>query len=109
MNKKVLLVGFGKLGQSIASHLVTNTHQLTVVKRSYVSPQNNITFIQHDIRTMTPTNLLNEHFDDVIVCVTPNGRNKVAYQDIFLDGVLPFCKSIDTDHIWFVSSSAVYD
>jgi len=108
MRKQVLLVGFGKLGQAIANN-IKNKHQLTVVKRSHVSAETDIAFIHHDMRTKTPCSLLNKHFDDVIVCVTPNGRNKVAYQDIYLDGVLPFCKNIQTDHIWFVSSSAVYE
>ncbi|MCJ8311989.1 MAG: NAD-dependent epimerase/dehydratase family protein [Saccharospirillaceae bacterium] len=109
MSKKVLLVGFGKLGQSIANNIIKNKHQLTVLKRTYVSPQNDISFINHDIRTSIPNTLLHAQFDEVIICVTPNGRNKVAYQDVFLDGVLPFCKSINTKHIWFISSSAVYE
>jgi len=109
MSKNVLLVGFGKLGQSIANNIINNKHKLTVLKRSAVSEQNDINFISHDIRTSIPKTLSKELFDDVIICVTPNGRNKIAYQDIFLDGVLPFCKSIHTKHIWFISSSAVYE
>lgn len=114
--KRILQVGYGKLGQRVAQTLA-KYHMLTVIKRSPIEQQDNIHFSYADITQTEPLKeafsfMDSAEFDCLIYCVSPTERTEQAYREAYLIGLqnvidtLPAIQKLK--QIIFISSTSVY-
>lgn len=104
----VLIIGLGDTGKLLASNLVAQGHQVTGVSRR-TQRLNNIQHMAQDVQhadyTMLPP------IDWVYILLTPDERTEAAYQQIFIDSILPISSALaahPVQRIVFISSTSVY-
>lgn len=105
---RILIVGCGDLGTSLAHALSDKGHQVTGLKRHPPSRDGRIRYVAADIATGAGLGALDTDFDQLFFIVTPDGRSESDYRAIYETGLhhvlakLPRCPWI------FVSSTSVY-
>ncbi len=114
--KRILVVGYGKLGQRVANHLSLN-HPVVALKRSPVEPVANITMCLADVTKIESLNeafpkCLHDGVDYLIYCLSPSERSEQGYRDAYLTGLKNVLASLPEpetlQHIIFISSTSVY-
>lgn len=105
----ILIMGYGKTGQALATQLVEAGHAVTAVSRS---PQPSIKGIKHLCQDVRHFDLSQDIlFDYVYVILAPDQRGVEFYQNAFVDPILPITRALKNhpiSKIVFVSSTHVY-
>ncbi|MDI1362197.1 NAD-dependent epimerase/dehydratase family protein [Methylotenera sp.] len=109
---KVLIVGCGDLGGTVAAQLSAANIQVTGVRRSDVAISG-VHIIQADITEVSSIEVLKPIQPDIIIyCVAANGQTDEQYKANYVDGLrnLLATQSENTNlkHVFFVSSTRVY-
>ena len=114
--KRILIVGFGKLGSRVAQHL-SDKHEVTALKRSPVKPSDKINMCFADVTQIESLNKalllsVNDGVDYLIYCLSPSERSEKGYRDAYLTGLKNVITKLPRPerlkHILFISSTSVY-
>lgn len=115
-DKRILVVGFGKLGKRIALRL-SNEHKITAVKRSPIEQHSKLSLCFADVtqseslHTALALNL-KDGIDYLIYCLSPSERSEQGYRDAYLRGLKNIINHLPQPeklkHILFISSTSVY-
>ncbi len=104
--KKILIIGYGDIGRSVAFTLSSLGYQVTSLKRTVIDDKN---IIFADITKFEEVKLIDNRFDEVVIIISASGRNEKAYCDVFdvaLKNILEHFK--DKASFTFISSTVVY-
>lgn len=109
---KILIVGCGDLGASIASRLASTGHEVIGVRRSDVEIAG-IRILQADVtHPETLVTLVSLQPEILIYCVAANGQTDEQYKAHYVDGLRNVLTSQaqnqNLQHVFFVSSTRVY-
>jgi nucleoside-diphosphate-sugar epimerase len=109
---KVLIVGCGDLGGTVATQLSTLGIQVFGVRRSGVEI-NGVEVIQADITKPASLGLIMQIQPDILIyCVAANGQTDEQYKAHYVDGLryvlATQSKNLNLKHVFFVSSTRVY-
>ena len=112
MRKKLLFVGFGKLSQKAAVDFDGLGYEITGIARSERNSPS-VRFWRGTLRDpQIEDKLHNEHFDLVVITLTPDGRDAQAYRESYLNNVCflrdIWGKSKPPSKVFLVSSTRVY-
>lgn len=110
---KILIIGCGAIGTQLAHILSANGHQITGLKRNPPKTYaGNISYFIADITSSVALKDLGTDFDTLYFIVSPDGRNKESYRDIYESGLNnllnKFALAGSNPHWIFVSSTSVY-
>jgi len=105
--KRLLIAGFGDLGQRLAGRLRADDWEVHALRRS-PADRGGVVWHQADLTRSDTLNDLPAHFDAVIHQATPNERTPEAYQAIYVEGLAHLIARVTTDQLILVSSTAVY-
>lgn len=105
-----LIIGCGKLGQSLAIHLDQQGHYVTAVSRSPKNLPDTITHLCADVHHLNWADTLTPHtFDWVYIILAPSERMLMDYHHTYIDSISHIVSSINVAHrIVLVSSTRVY-
>ncbi|UOF93894.1 MAG: NAD-dependent epimerase/dehydratase family protein [Bordetella sp.] len=111
--KRVLVIGYGKLGSRIVSQLLKNKYQIWVFNRSLICLKNKaFSFLKGDLENLE---LINSSFPSkinfVIYCVSPDEYTEISYRKVFIEGLKKLIKTLDASYLIrfiFISSASVY-
>ena len=114
--KRILVVGYGKLGRRVANTLAQQ-HQVSALKYRSIDSPDHLQLLFADVRHVDSLRAafgssMTQAFDYLIYCLSPSERSEKGYQDAYLFGLqnvlasLPNASSLQ--HVFFVSSSSVY-
>ena len=110
---KILIIGCGAIGTQLAHVLVAKGHQVTGLKRNPPKTDaGNVDYFTADITSQADLKNLPTDFDTLYFIVSPDGRNKESYRDIYESGLNnllnKFSLAGSNPHWIFVSSTSVY-
>jgi nucleoside-diphosphate-sugar epimerase len=110
---KVLIVGCGDIGLSLAEVLIAEGHQVSGIKRTPLAKSlPGLKLIFADITIENELKELPTDFDQVFLILTPDGRDEQDYRRVYLQGVnnllAHFTDAVQEPHCIFVSSTSVY-
>lgn len=114
--KRILIVGCGKIGLRVANALGT-MHTVWGLSRRIPSTgyerSPRIKPISADVCSPESLNSkLPENLDYLIYCIAPSERNEAAYRAVYLTGLQNIISALPSpetlQHIYFVSSTSVY-
>lgn len=114
--KRILVVGYGKLGSRVAEALSTQ-HEVTAIKRSPIEHSSLVNMCFADITNKqalsdTLNERLNKGVNYLIYCLSPHERSEQGYRDAYLIGlqnIMSCLPKFDTlEQVFFVSSTSVY-
>ncbi len=107
----ILLTGFGKIAQQLATQLLNDDHSVIGVSRSKKSLEHsNFTSITCDLTQPIKENLLGSSIDIAIITLTPDGYTDEDYRKSYLEAtqnIVNYLNGTSTPLI-FVSSTRVY-
>jgi nucleoside-diphosphate-sugar epimerase len=110
MSVRVLIVGYGFLGEQLAQILRADNHVVYGIKRQ---PINNPSaqIIHKDILQLTDQDL--PEVDFIVYCPSPDQRDDLAYQQLFVTGleqvVSIYTHRILKPRLLYISSTRVYE
>ncbi|MDI1308481.1 MAG: sugar nucleotide-binding protein [Methylotenera sp.] len=109
---KVLIVGCGDLGGTVAKQLAAIGNEVTGVRRSKVAISG-VNIIQADITDAHTLEVLNPIKPDILIyCVAANGQSDEQYKAHYVDGLRHVlatqAENKNLKHVFFVSSTRVY-
>ena len=109
---KVLIVGCGDLGSTVATQLSSMNIQVTGVRRSD-SAISGVEIIQADITDVSSLEVLKPIQPDILIyCVAANGQTDEQYKANYVDGLRNVLATQSENpilkHVFFVSSTRVY-
>ncbi len=110
---KILIVGCGSIGMQLAESLLAKGHQVTGLKRNPPEKTSaKFNYIKADIASFEQLNEVPAAIDVVYFIVSPEGRNKESYHDVYVTGLNNllnrFSKNGTKPRWIFVSSTSVY-
>lgn len=109
--QRVLIAGCGDVGARVARLLRDSGAEVWGLRRSDTPLSDGITLLQADLTNADSLRHLPEHIDHVVYLPTPDTRDRVAYRQVFVQGLQNLLQALDRralQHIVFASSSAVY-
>ena len=108
---KILIVGYGYVGEPLASELVNDGHQVVAIRRSEVALPLycGIEFIQADATRSDQLARLPDNIDQIVCAVSPDGRTKEHYRSAYPDLVRALMVRFPRARILLISSTAVYE
>ncbi len=109
---KVLIVGCGDLGGTVATQLSAMNIQVTGVRRSDATISG-VEIIQADITEVPSLEVLKSIQPDILIyCVAANGQTDEQYKANYVDGLRNVLatqsENLNLKHVFFVSSTRVY-
>ena len=109
---KVLIVGCGDLGGTVAAQLSAMNIQVTGVRRSDTA-MTGVKIIQADITDVSSLEVLKPIQPDILIyCVAANGQTDEQYKANYVDGLRNVLatqsENSNLKHVFFVSSTRVY-
>ena len=109
---KVLIVGCGDLGGTVATQLSNLGHEVFGVKRIKVKI-NGVEVIQADVTEPASLDLIMHIQPDILIyCVAANGQTDGQYKAHYVDGLryvlATQTENLNLKHVFFVSSTRVY-
>lgn len=108
---RILLIGAGQLGSEIAAQcqLALPQAHLSLIKRQPSSlPYQQYYVDVTDRDALNNSEVVNQHYQHVIYCLSPNARTVEAYEKTFIQGLQSVLEQISYVKFWFISSTAVY-
>lgn len=113
MKPSVLFVGFGQIASKV--HLaLANDVKADVVKKNQdaeIGKRVSTLFIG-DVAQSDTWQKMDGHYDYIVYCVTPRGRDEDAYRAVFYEGLVHCINYVNAQscpaHILFVSSTSVF-
>ena len=115
-DKRILVAGYGKLGQRVARQLATK-HQVTALKRSPQAPDQDVHLCFADVTQPEKLNQclaqnLPEGVDYLIYCLSPSERSEQGYRAAYVTGLKNVLAALPNSarlkHLIFVSSTSVF-
>jgi nucleoside-diphosphate-sugar epimerase len=109
---KVLVVGCGDLGASVANNLVETGLEVIGLRRT-ATPIEGIHILQADVTQPASLNGLASIQPDILIyCVAANGQSDEQYKAHYVDGLRNVLatqtQNLHLKHVFFVSSTRVY-
>ncbi len=104
--KKILIIGYGDIGKNIAFNMSSLGHQVVSLKRTATNDKN---IIFADITKFEEIRKIDNSFDEVVIIISPSGRDEKAYCNVFdvaLTNILKHFKNKTS--FTFISSTVVY-
>lgn len=112
MKKRILVVGCGRIGFSVANKLAEKGHEVTGLRRQIQSGADTVQHAQADLTCPETLVDLPSCFDLVLVVVTPSDYSEAGYRSIYVDGVgnllAHFTRHAAAPRVIYVSSTRVY-
>ena len=109
---KILIIGYGDIGSTLAQNLLNDGHQVSAIKRTEQTNDTSVKIIQLDVSKAEEVEAFKFNVDQIVYILSPNGRDILGYQAVFeqgVDHVLSACKKQCPEvSITFVSSTRVY-
>ena len=110
--KKVLIIGCGDLGGTVASQLMALGVQVAGVRQNN-KPIPGVELIQADVTQTVSLQRLNDISADILIyCVAANGQTDEQYKMHYVDGLRNVLatqdKNTNLKHVFFISSTRVY-
>lgn len=109
---KILIAGCGDLGSGVGALLADDGYQVIGLKRTPPSDTGPIEYIKADLTKLSDLAGLDTDFDQVLIILTPDGRDVEAYRHVFIDGVnnllQTFSEKNPVASFTFISSTRVY-
>lgn len=115
-DKRILVAGYGKLGQRVARQLASQ-HPVYALKRSPQTPDPEVSLCFADVTrpeslTRSLQQTLPEGVDYLIYCLSPSERSEPGYRAAYVTGLMNVLgampNSVRLKHIIFVSSTSVF-
>lgn len=113
-DKRILVVGYGKLGQRI-SDVLSEKHQVTALKRRATETLGSVTICLADVSnadSLKNTLPALGKIDYLIYCLSPSERSEQGYRETYVTGLKHVLSAIPAEnlptHILFISSTSVY-
>tara|TARA_R110001592_G_scaffold116214_1_gene317414 strand:- start:15830 stop:16729 length:900 start_codon:yes stop_codon:yes gene_type:complete len=114
--KRVLVVGYGKLGWRVA-HTLSEKHEVIALKRSSIEHVGKVNMCFADVTRIESLKgslplCMKDGIDYLIYCLSPSERSEQGYREAYLTGLqnviaeLPHRETLQ--HIIFISSTSVY-
>jgi nucleoside-diphosphate-sugar epimerase len=111
-NKKILIIGCGKLGQKVGLFAKDMPLDLIGLKRKKITSPN-INILEQDIfeeSFFDQVKKISPHF--IIYCLSADRPSEMSYQKNYVEGLKQVIKSINCiknfQHLFFISSTSVY-
>ena len=79
-HEKILIIGYGDIGKSVAASLSGMGHQVASLKRN---KSKDIDMIFADISKFDEVKAIDTDFDEVLFIVSPINRSEEAYRAVF--------------------------
>src|SRR5690606_834864 len=112
MTENVLIAGCGDLGRRTAQRLLAQGHAVWGLRRHPpCDDSSRLQWISADMTQPDTLTALPGNVTQVVIAVTPDGREEAAYRKAFLQAPHNLLTAMDTtclQRVLFVSSSAVY-
>ncbi|MFZ2168571.1 MAG: NAD-dependent epimerase/dehydratase family protein [Methylococcaceae bacterium] len=110
---KILIIGCGAIGTQLLHVLSANGHKVTGLKRNPPKTDTvKVNYFAADITSAADLKDLPTDFDTLYFIVSPDGRSKESYRDIYESGLNNllnrFSRAGSNPHWIFVSSTSVY-
>lgn len=109
---KVLIIGCGAIGSTLAEVLSEQGHQVTGLKRHPPAQTGNIRYIAADLTVAADLEGISTDFELVFFIVSADGRNEQSYRNIYDTGLKNllgvFARKGSNPRWIFVSSTSVY-
>jgi nucleoside-diphosphate-sugar epimerase len=115
-DKKVLVIGCGKIGGRVAQAL-SNDFQVTGLRRTPQAQQDSIHYIFADVCNQAELQIsfeqhLSDGVDYLVYCLTPSKRDEQSYRASYVDGLTNVLSTLPNKQklkrLFFISSSSVY-
>lgn len=109
--RRVLIAGCGDVGTRVTLMLRDAGVEVWGLRRSNVPLTTGITLLQANLTDANSLRHLPERIDQVVYLPTPDTRDRLAYRQVFVEGLQNLLQALDKralQRILFVSSSAVY-
>ena len=114
--KRILVVGYGKLGRRVA-HNLSEKHHVIAMKRSPIEQVGKVNMCFADVtnaeslKQALKTNV-NDGIDYLIYCLSPSEYSEQGYRNAYLIGLQNVLRNLPNanrlQHIIFISSTSVY-
>jgi nucleoside-diphosphate-sugar epimerase len=108
---RILIVGAGDIGGTLARHLQQQGHEVTTVRRSDKPMGEGITALQADVADPETLTVLEQPVDIVVYSVASPEFSKEGYHTFYYKGLRNVLKAVrrqSPKRVLFVSSSSVY-
>lgn len=109
---RILIAGCGDLGAGVGARLIEDGHQVFGLKRNPPAYDGSIEYIKADLTKFSDVAGLKTDFEQVLIILTPDGRDVAAYRHVFVDGVNNllqiFTEKNPAASFTFISSTSVY-
>lgn len=108
---KILIVGYGYVGEALASELVDAGYKVVAVRRSELTQplHRGIEFRQADATRSDHLARLPDDIDQIVCAVAPDGRTEAHYRSAYPDLVSALTSRFPHARLLLVSSTAVYE
>jgi len=113
VSEKILLLGFGDIGQRLAERLFKHGHVLAAVRRSHIESPIATTFAADctDVKQLLP--IVQQGCDVIVITMTPDSYSDEGYKKAYVDSMQAVLQALQQSEasprlILFVSSSSVY-
>ncbi len=106
---KVLLVGYGYVGQALAKRLHEAGHLVAALRRSIQASAGPVQLYQGDAGEPTTLHKLPSDFDQIVCSTSPDARTPEAYERAYPKVVEALLHRFPTARLLLVSSTSVYD
>ncbi len=106
---KILLVGYGYVGQALAERLLQAGHEVAALRRSTVSSTRRVRLYEGDAGNHETLQHIPSDFDQIICSTSPDARDPLAYERAYPRVVEALRLRFPTARILLVSSTSVYD
>ncbi len=106
--KRLLIAGFGDLGQRLAASLSDAAWQVHALRRSEGPASGSVIFHRADLTRPDSLADLPTDLDAIVYQATPSERSPAAYRAIYVDGMQNLLAQTSASQLIMVSSTAVY-
>jgi nucleoside-diphosphate-sugar epimerase len=106
---KILIVGCGAIGSTLADVLSNQGHLVTGLKRNPPSSKSSrINYVTTDISSVNDMTKLDTDFTQAFFIVSPDGRNEQSYRSVYETGLNNLLVRLPKANWFMVSSTSVY-
>jgi len=109
---KILMVGCGDIGSSLAERLASQGHQVTAVQRNFLTELGDVKTIKADVTEPRQLAALSFDYDQLVYIVAPSTHDISGYKAVFETGVINILEVLGQQapniQVTFISSTRVY-
>ena len=109
---KILMVGCGDIGRSLAERLASQGHQVTALQRNVLTELRGVKTIKADVTNLRQLATLSFDYDQLVYILAPSTHDISGYKAVFETGVVNtlevLAKHASNIQLTFISSTRVY-